>query len=481
MGSPLPISIQSTELRLTDVKTRLPFRFGGAILNAAPLATLRVVIRTDDGEDAEGFSSDLLVPKWFEKDPAKSARDDVISLLASIERATTAWKKVTATPAPVFAAWREAYSKCVGGFDPTDTSALVRSFGVSLLERALMDATCRAADISFHGALRADLFGFSPGEVHSDLASWDLATSLPDKAADSIEVRHTIGMDDPLRIEDVKPMDRADDGFPQALDEDIARYGVRRFKVKVGAGEEEDARRLTELAAFFESALDGQPVITLDGNERYADLASFLSMLEATARDPLGARLVERIAFIEQPLDRVATFDLDATAAMSDLSTLAPVVIDEADGHVDAFTRAVALGYRGVSIKNCKGVFRALLNRGLVEARGGELFQTGEDLTNLPAVALQEDLALMCALGVEDVERNGHHYFRGLDHLPEAEQTSALDRHADLYARELDCGCVNISDGKMKTGSLACVGYGHEHDVAFEDRTPMEEWAPQEA
>jgi hypothetical protein len=481
MGSPQPISIHATELRLTDVQTRLPFRFGGAILNAAPLATLRVLIKTADGEDAEGFSSDLLVPKWFEKDPSKSARDDVISLLASIERATAAWTRATTVPVPVFAAWRAAYAECMGAFDPTDTIALVRGFGVGLLERAVMDATCRAADTSFHGALRADLFGFTPGEVHPDLASWDLAASLPGKATDSIEVRHTIGMDDPLRIEDVKPMDRADDGFPQALDEDIARYGVRRFKVKVGAGEEEDARRLTELAAFFESALDGQPVITLDGNERYADLASFLSMLEATARDPLGARLVERIAFIEQPLDRVATFDLDATAAMSDLSVLAPLVIDEADGHVDAFTRAVALGYRGVSIKNCKGVFRALLNRGLVEARGGELFQTGEDLTNLPAVALQEDLALMCALGVEDVERNGHHYFRGLDHLPEAEQTSALDRHADLYARELDCGCVSISEGKMMTGSLACVGYGHEHDVAFEDRTPMEEWAPQEA
>jgi len=476
-----PIRILSTELRLTDVKTRLPFRFGGAILNAAPLATLRVLIQTEGGEDAEGFSSDLLMPKWFEKDPSKSARDDVIGLLASIERAIAAWDRATTAPAPVFDAWRAAYNECMGAFDPTDTSALVRSFGVSLMERAVIDATCRAADTSFHNALRADLFGFTPSAMHPELASWDLAASLPNEAADSIEVRHTIGMDDPLRAEDMKPMDRADDGFPQALDEDIERYGVRRFKVKVGAGEEEDARRLTELAAFFESALEGQPTITLDGNERYADLASFLSMLEVTARDPLGARLVERIAFIEQPLDRVATFDLDATAAMSDLSVLAPVIIDEADGHVDAFTRAVALGYKGVSIKSCKGVFRALLNRGLVEVRGGELFQTGEDLTNLPAVALQEDLALMCALGVEDVERNGHHYFRGLDHLPEAEQTSALDRHADLYGRELDCGRVNITDGKMQTGSLACVGFGHEHDVAFEDRTPMEEWAPQEA
>ena len=187
------------------------------------------------------------------------------------------------------------------------------------------------------------------------------------------------------------------------------------------------------------------------------------------------------IFFIEQPLSRSATFDLDATAAMSDVSAIAPVVIDEADGHVDAFPRAADLGYRGVSIKNCKGIFRSLLNRGLVETRGGELFQTGEDLTNLPAIALQQDLATLCSLGVEDVERNGHHYFRGLDHLPEPEMRSALDRHADLYTAGVDGARVNITAGRMQTGSLACVGYGHEHEVAFQDRTPLEDWAPQEA
>ena len=117
MGSPLPISIVATELRLTDLRTRLPFRFGGAILSAAPLATLRVLVKTEDGEDAEGFSSDLLVPKWFEKDPAKSARDDVISLLASIERATASWTRAAAAPTSVFAAWQGAYAECVGAFE----------------------------------------------------------------------------------------------------------------------------------------------------------------------------------------------------------------------------------------------------------------------------------------------------------------------------------------------------------------------------
>jgi len=478
MESSPSLRILSTELRLTDVATRLPFRFGGAVLNAAPLATLKIVISTADGEESAGHSSDLLVPKWFEKDPTKSALDDVQALLGSIAHAMDAWTRACSDGATVFDAWRAVYSECLGAFDPTDSSSLVRGFGVALMERAVMDATCRAEGCSFYEALHKDVFGFKPSTMYSELGDWSLETSLSEPPQRSVEVRHTIGMDDPLRVSDIPASELVKDGLPQALQEDITRYGVRRFKVKVGAGQEEDARRLTELAAFFEDVLSGQPTITLDGNERYADLGSFLSMLESAARDPLGARLIERVALIEQPLDRVATFDLDATAAMSDLSAIAPVIIDEADGHLDAFPRAASLGYQGVSIKSCKGVFRALLNRGLVEVRGGGLFQSGEDLTNLPAVALQQDLALMCALGIEDVERNGHHYFRGLDHLPEHEQRSALTEHADLYSVDLEGARVNITAGRIQTASTDCVGFGYQHELAFDERTRLEDWKP---
>ncbi len=478
MESSPSLRILSTELRLTDVATRLPFRFGGAILSAAPLATLRVIIATADGEEAAGYSSDLLVPKWFEKDPKKSALDDVNALLESVARATDAWTRACSAPATVFDAWRAAYSECLGSFDPTDSAALVRGFGVALTERAVIDAACRVSGCSFHAALRKDLFGFKPGSMYAELSDWSLSGSLSPEPLRSIQVRHTIGMDDPLRVSEIPASALVRDGLPQALQEDIDRYGARRFKVKIGAGEEADARRLIELAAFFEEHLEGQPVITLDGNESYSELSEVLSMLECAALDPLGARLIERVALIEQPLDRIATFDLDATAAMSDLSAIAPVIIDEADGHLDAFPRAASLGYQGVSIKSCKGVFRALLNRGLIEVRGGELFQSGEDLTNLPAVALQQDLALMCALGVDDVERNGHHYFRGLDHLPEQERRSALDHHADLYSVDLDGARVNITAGNMQTGSTDCVGFGYQHEVAFHEGTPLEDWSP---
>ena len=39
---------------------------------------------------------------------------------------------------------------------------------------------------------------------------------------------------------------------------------------------------------------------------------------------------------------------------------------------------------------------------------------SGEDLANVGPVALLNDLTVMSSLGVNHVERNGHHYFSGL-------------------------------------------------------------------
>src|SRR5690606_41935025 len=101
-----------------------------------------------------------------------------------------------------------------------------------------------------------------------------------------------------------------------------------------------------------------------------------------------------------------------------------PLLSEGARGRPGACRDAIALGYRGVSHQNCKGVVRSLLNAMLVahhNAASGEpggYFQSAEDLTCLPVVSLQADLAVVASLGITHVERNGHHYFHGLDHLP---------------------------------------------------------------
>ncbi len=61
---------------------------------------------------------------------------------------------------------------------------------------------------------------------------------------------------------------------------------------------------------------------------------------------------------------------------------------------------------------------------------------SGEDLVNIGPVALLQDLTLMGVLGIGHVERNGHHYFKGLSMFSDALQEDILSHHGDLYHRE---------------------------------------------
>ena len=127
------------------------------------------------------------------------------------------------------------------------------------------------------------------------------------------------------------------------------------------------------------------------------------------------------------------------------------MIIDESDGDLDSFERAVELGYRGVSTKNCKGLFKALANAALARRLSGErgvpFLITAEDLMNLPVVPLHQDLAHVAALGLDHAERNGHHYVRGLDHLSPPERERVLGEHEGLYRRSKESGFLHVDGG----------------------------------
>jgi len=59
----------------------------------------------------------------------------------------------------------------------------------------------------------------------------------------------------------------------------------------------------------------------------------------------------------------------------------------------------------------------------------GRHLMSGEDLCNIGPVALLQDLAVMAALGIRSVERNGHHYHAGLSQFPRAVQQEVLACH----------------------------------------------------
>ena len=144
------------------------------------------------------------------------------------------------------------------------------------------------------------------------------------------------------------------------------------------------------------------------------------------------------------------------------------------DADIDAFPRARALGYRGISSKSCKGFYRALLNRARVaqwnaQEGAGRYFMSAEDLTTQAGVAVQQDLALATLIGATHVERNGHHYVDGMAGAPAAEQDAFLAAHPDLYHRAPNGRLrLTIRDGAIALASL---------DVPGLARRPMPDFA----
>ena len=120
---------------------------------------------------------------------------------------------------------------------------LVASYGPALLDRAVLDALCRIEGLSFWDAMRANLVGMAPHPIADDLAGFDfdafLASLTP---ANSIDVRHTVGLVDPIDADDQPPGTRVDDGLPETLHEVVRYYGNRYFKLKLSGQPDDDLR-----------------------------------------------------------------------------------------------------------------------------------------------------------------------------------------------------------------------------------------------
>jgi len=422
--------IVAIDLLERGVRLRMPFRFGVVTLTEAPQAFVHARIRLQDGREAEGASAELLAPKWFDKNPALSNEDNFEQLRNSMR---TARERYLANGART--AWAHS----------TPVKGLVENFGPALIDRALLDALARCLGISFYGAIKENAVGAERFE------GMDLPAFFSNlKPASAIAARHTVGLVDPITASDQN--ERVNDGLPETLEEVVARYGHRWFKLKVGGDVKADIERLSAIASVLDR-IPGAYRASLDGNEQYDDFDGVAALWSKMRAETRLKKLVDSILFFEQPVKRQKA--LEQRVAGIDK----PVIIDESDDSVDAFPRARALGYKGVSSKTCKGLYRSLINRARCAAWGDSYFMSGEDLTIQAGLALQQDLALVSLLGLIHVERNGHHYVNGMADLPQAEQRAFLAAHPDLYERSHGAVRVKISNGELAIGSLDCGGY----------------------
>lgn len=420
-----------------------PFRFGAVTVEGAFQAFVRVVVEVEGHGRATGMTAELMPPKWFDKRAERSTDDTVRDLKASLAAAVAATRDLGSDTA--FGHHANLQAAQADWAKAADATALSASFGVAQVDKAVLDGLSRALGQGFVSVLKANAAGLD-NRLTPDLSEAAITSRLAALSPGrSIAIRHTVGLTDRITGADslATEMDAAD---------------LRYFKIKLGGDPAADIDRLLAIAGLLEArGIDYRA--TVDANEQYQPDALSDLLARADAEPRLGG-LMGRLLFIEQPFDRRVTFERPLPADVAARG----VIIDEADDADDAFLRARSLGYRGVSSKCCKGLYKALLNTVRAAAwnassTGGPAFLvSAEDLTCQAGLAVQQDSAFVAALGLTHVERNGHHYVDGFAEAPAAEAEAFLAAHPGLYARS-DRIRLAVASGRLDLSSLGGPGF----------------------
>ena len=465
----MKVRILEGETRLINLRTRMPFKYGIATMTDVPYAFLKLSVEID-GTQHEGYAADNLPPKWFTKIPETPLGEEMVEMLRVIEHAReTATGMEAESP---FDLWLDLHEAQSGWGESETLAPLLSGFGTSMVERALIEACCRAAGKPFATALRDQDLGLSMGAIQIQMGATKVHEWLPKKPLSSIIARHTVGLADPLTPADIPDDEKVADSLPQALTECISTYGLCHFKIKVNGQPDTDLARLESLAEIITSHAPADFAFSLDGNEQFKSITDFQAFWQSIQDKDSLRPFFEKLLFIEQPLHRDVALEESLYEQFQAWPDRPPVIIDESDAQLDSLSTALRLGYAGTSHKNCKGIFKGITNRCLIAQRtheGETVVMSGEDLCNVGPVALLQDLAVCAALGIESVERNGHHYHSGLSQLPEAMQKATLEHHTDLYHQGPDdWPTLNINKGRIDTTSInnAPFGVGFAPDLS---------------
>ncbi len=455
---PPRIAVRDIAFFERPVRFTRPFRFGAVVINAAPQAFVRVKIEIEGKGTCVGASAEMLVPKWFDKRPHLSPEQTVAELRRSLEIARrlylagSGFETAFGLHAGRLAAQIEA---CAG----EDIPPLAAAYGPTEIDKAVLDALLRGLGVNFFDGMAGNIAGIE-ASLTPDLRDDDIAQFLAGRQRlERVAIRHTVGLDDQVE-------------GPGGVADTKENTGARYFKLKLNGDPEADAARLIRIGNEL-ATLPHDYGVTLDANEQYADLAALGALVDRLDRDSALTPIAAKLLYIEQPMPR-------DTFRQSPLGVLAArdFIIDEADDCYDAFPAARALGYRGISSKSCKGIYKSIVNATRAakwSAASEKFFITGEDLTCQAGLGVQQDLALGAWIGVSHAERNGHHYVDGFGEAPAAEAQGFLAAHPDLYVRDGNAIRLSIHHGDLLTGSLTSPGFATGVHPDWSALSPLEQ------
>lgn len=473
----MQFQLHDVHFHVLPMQTRIPFRYGIASMTSLPHLFVTVDLEVG-GRRQQGLASEGLPPKWFTKDPATLFEQDLAEMLAVIQNAARIAENAAHRPTRYFSWWQDLYAEQSAWAALRSQPPLLANFGVSLLERAVLDGLCKAARTPLHRLLKSEALGIDLAAVRPELAGMTLPQILPAQPLPQVALRHTIGLGDALRAEDSPGLH---DGLPDTLEDSIRTYDLRWFKIKVSGRAEDDLPRLRQITAVLQKSCPAGYHTTLDGNEQFTHLQAFRDFYQTLQGDPALAPLFASLVLIEQPLHRDHALNDDVAAAIQGWQDGPGMIIDESDGSLGDLPRALDLGYVGTSHKSCKGIVKGLANAALLQVRAPGLKRppvlSGEDLANVGPVSLLQDLAMMALLGIPHVERNGHHYFRGLSAYSEAFQQAALEAHPGFYRRhELGFPTLEVHGGSLDLHSVNAAPFGCAIPIDAAQFTPLKTW-----
>jgi L-alanine-DL-glutamate epimerase-like enolase superfamily enzyme len=435
------LRISSIDWFERPVVFRIPFRFGAVTVTSASQLFLFAEIETEDGRRSLGATAELMVPKWFNKDPALTPDQTVAQLRRALVIARDAYLQRQALDT-AFGHHAACHAAVLQACAREGIPGLAAAFGPAEIDKAILDALLRAYRVDVFGGLGANIAGLD-ARLTPDIDDAAIAGYLQSrKPLSRIMVRHTVGMTDPV------------EQLP-----DIHRLtGCRYFKLKLSGDVTADMDRLDLIARTLD-AEDLDYRVTLDANEQYGSHDALMALGDGMLRQPQFGNFLQRLLYVEQPLPRDLTFAHPLGAFGKSFA----VIVDEAESDYDTFPKATALGYRGVSSKACKGIYKSLINGARAARWSGSgdalTFLAGEDLTCQAGLAVQQDLALLAFHGIAHSERNGHHFVGGFPATPAEEVQAFRSAHPDLYDDRDGQARLAICGGALSIGSLSQPGF----------------------
>ena len=326
----------------------------------------------------------MMMPKWFDKNPAKTPDDTIADLKASLGEAARIYAEADG--------WDTAFGHHARGFAAQKMWAAEP--GPARPRRILRAGADRQGDcrrraqgarLSFPEGMRRNVFGIDARQTPDldEAAHPDLPGGYP--SGRRSRLRHTIGMLDDLEGEG-------------GLAEEIAHARLLLFKIKIGGDVDADIARLQAIHALLSLQVPDFRA-TLDANEQY-DPERLRLLLQAMQSGRRCKPSASACSISSSPSTGPATF-------AAPLGAISPPSIRSSSTRRTAITMPFrarsSLGYRGVSSKSCKGFYKSILNGARAaassERQPGRFFVSAEDLTCQAGLGIEQDTALVATLG----------------------------------------------------------------------------------